>query len=92
MEYGLANHDGLLYHTLRAENHQIVIGPRRYSSVFEQTQYLGRGLRNHAHGIFSGMSINFAPLRTTCSMVNALPARVPSGRRTELVSKRTGAR
>src|SRR5215203_3625761 len=52
--YGLAMHDGLLYRTLRAEDDQIGIGPRLYSSFFEHTQYLGWGLGSHSHGIFQG--------------------------------------
>src|SRR5215208_3531832 len=50
--YGLAGHDGLLYHTLRAEDYQVGVGPRRYSAFLGQTQYLGRALRGHPHGIF----------------------------------------
>ena len=52
MVYGIASHDGLLYPTLRAEDHQIGIGTRGYSSFFEDAQYLGRGLGSHPHGIF----------------------------------------
>src|SRR5215217_8465487 len=32
--YDLASHEGLIYRILRAEDHQIGIGPRRYSSLF----------------------------------------------------------
>src|SRR5215207_388949 len=34
--YGLAMHDGLLYHTLRAEDYQVGVGPRRYSAFLGQ--------------------------------------------------------
>src|SRR5215207_5221923 len=49
--HGLAGHDSLLYHALCTEDHEVGVGPRRYSSFFGQTQYSGRGFRSHPHGV-----------------------------------------
>jgi hypothetical protein len=64
--YGLASHDGLLYRTLRAENHQIGIGPPRYSS-FSNIPSMSAGVSEAIRtASFRGLPMKVALLRTAC--------------------------